>query len=81
MVRVACTHPMETSGMTYGGGVLCSRVAHDPFLYWRIWVKVDICRSETYKCHVVRKPQLGQTDSNHRCFSVKKTRSTILHRS
>ena len=27
MVRVACTHPMETSGMTYGGAVLYSQVA------------------------------------------------------
>jgi hypothetical protein len=27
MVRVACTHPMNPSGMAQGGGVLYSRVA------------------------------------------------------
>jgi hypothetical protein len=26
---------------------------------WKIRVKVDICRLESYICHVVRNPQLG----------------------
>ena len=29
-------------------------------------MKVDICRSRTCICRVVRKPQLGLIDSNHR---------------
>jgi len=29
-------------------------------------VKVDICRSRTCICRVIRKPQLGQIDLNHR---------------
>jgi hypothetical protein len=61
--------------------VLCSRVALDQFTFWRIWVKVDKFRFATYICRVVRKPQLGQNDSNHRYFSVKKTWSSTLHRS
>jgi hypothetical protein len=44
-------------------------------------VKVDICQLESYICHVVRDLQLGIIDSNHRCSSVKETRSTNLHRS
>jgi hypothetical protein len=44
-------------------------------------VKVDICRLESYICHVVRDPQLGLIDSNRRCFSDMKTRSTEMHRS
>jgi hypothetical protein len=31
----------------------------NPFLFWRIRVKVDICRSGTCICHVVGNPQLG----------------------
>jgi hypothetical protein len=41
-------------------------VAHDPFTFWRIWVKIDIRRSRTCICRVVRKPQLGLIDSNCR---------------
>ena len=29
-------------------------------------MKVDICRSRTYMCRVVRKPELALIDSNHR---------------
>ena len=29
-------------------------------------MKVDMCRSGTYICRVVRKPQLALIDSNHR---------------
>jgi hypothetical protein len=46
----------------------------NPFTFWRIWVKVDICRSRTCKCHVVRDPQLGIIDSNRRCSSVMENR-------
>jgi hypothetical protein len=34
--------------------------------FWRILGEVDICRSGTCICRVVRKPQLGLIDSNHR---------------
>jgi hypothetical protein len=44
-------------------------------------VNVDICRLESYICHVVRDPQLGIIDSNRHCSSVKETRSTDLHHS
>jgi hypothetical protein len=44
MVRVACTHPVNPPGVAQGGGVLCSRVALDRFTFWRIRVRVDICR-------------------------------------
>jgi hypothetical protein len=44
-------------------------------------VKVDICRSGTCICRVVRNPQLGIIDSNRRCSSVKEIRSSHLHRS
>jgi hypothetical protein len=44
MVRVACTHPVNPPGVVQGGGVLCSRVVLDQFTFWRIQVKVDICR-------------------------------------
>jgi hypothetical protein len=44
MVRVACAHPMNPPGVAQGGGVLCSRVALDRFIFWSIRVKVDICR-------------------------------------
>ena len=37
----------------------------DRFPFWRIQVKVDMCRSRTYICCVVRKPQLALIDSNH----------------
>ena len=53
----------------------------NPFSFWRIRVKVDIRRSRTCICRVVRKPQLGQTDSNRHCFSEMKTRSSDLYRS
>jgi hypothetical protein len=55
------------------GGVLYSRVALDPVMCWKIRVKVDICRLESYICRVVRDPQPGIIDSNHRCFSDKET--------
>jgi hypothetical protein len=44
MVRVACTHPVNPPGVAQGGGVLCSRVALDRFTFWRIRVKVHICK-------------------------------------
>jgi hypothetical protein len=45
MVRVVCTHPVNSrSRTTQGGGVLCSRVALELFSFWRIRVRVDICR-------------------------------------
>jgi hypothetical protein len=53
----------------------------DPVTFWRIRVKVDICRLESCICRVVRDPQLGIIDSNRRCSSVKETRSSDLHRS
>jgi hypothetical protein len=77
MARVVCTL------VAYGwiGGVLYSRVALDPVMFWRIRVKVDICRLKSCICHVVRNPQLGLIDSNHRCSSVKETRFYVQHRS
>ena len=47
MARVACTHPVNSLGAMQGGGVLCSWVALDPFMFWRIRVRVDICRFRT----------------------------------
>jgi hypothetical protein len=69
MMRVVCT--LIDNGWI--GGVLYSRVVLDPAMRWRIRVKVDICRLESYICHVVRDPQLGLIDSNRRCSSVKET--------
>jgi hypothetical protein len=77
MPKVACI--LMAKGWI--GGILYSRVALDSVTFWRIQVKVDICRLESYICRVVRDPQLGIIDSNHRCSSVKETRSTDLHRS
>jgi hypothetical protein len=58
-----------------------SRLALDPVMFWRIWVKVDICRLESYICHVVRDPQLGIIGSNRRCSSIMETRFFVHHRS
>jgi hypothetical protein len=69
MARIACT--LMAKGWT--GGVLYSWVALDPVTFWRIRVKVDICRLESYICRVVRDPQLGIIDLNCRCFSDKET--------
>jgi hypothetical protein len=77
MVRVVCT--LIAKGWI--GGVLYSRVALDPVTFWRIRVKVDICRFESYICRVARDPQLGIIDSNRRCSSVMETRFSIHHRS
>jgi hypothetical protein len=77
MARVVCT--LVAKGWI--GGVLYSWVALDPVMYWRSRVKVDICRLESYICHVVRDPQLGIIDLNRRCSSVKETRSPDLHHS
>ena len=74
MARVACTHPMNPPRAMQGGGVLYSRVAQDPYMFWRIQVKVDICRSRTHICHVVMKPQLRLIDLNRRYSSVMETR-------
>jgi hypothetical protein len=63
------------------GGVLYSRVALDPVMFWRIRVKVDLCRLESYICRVVRNPQLGIIDSNRRCSSVKETQFSVQHHS
>jgi hypothetical protein len=62
MVRVVCT--LVAKGWI--GGVLYYRVALDPITFWRIRVKVDICRLDSYICRVVRDPQLGIIDSNRR---------------
>jgi hypothetical protein len=77
MARVVCT--LVANGWI--GGVLYSRMALDPVMCWRIRVKVDICRLESYICRVVRDPQLGIIGSNRRCSSVMETRSPDLHRS
>jgi hypothetical protein len=77
MVRVVCT--LVAKGWI--GGVLYSRVTLDPVIFWRIRVKVDICRFESYKYRVVRDPQLGTIGSNRRCSSIMETRSPDLHRS
>ena len=47
MARVVCTHPVNPLGAAQGGGVLCSQVVLDPFMFWRIQVRVDICRFGT----------------------------------
>jgi hypothetical protein len=77
MVRVVCT----LVGKGWIRVVLCSRVTLDPVMFWRIRVKVDICRFESCICHAVRDPQLGIIGSNHHCSLVIETRSTTLHRS
>jgi hypothetical protein len=69
MVRIVCT--LVAKGWI--GGVLYSRVALGPVMFWRIRVKVDICRLKSYMRRVVRNPQLGLIDSNRRCSSVKET--------
>jgi hypothetical protein len=63
------------------GGVLYSRVALDPAMFWRIQVKVDIYRLKSYMCRVVRNLQLGIIDSNCHYSSVKETRFSVQHRS
>jgi hypothetical protein len=75
MTRVVCT--LIAKGWI--GGVLYSRVALDPVIFWRIRVKVDLCRLKSYISRVVRDPQLGIIDSNRRCSSVKETRFSIQH--
>jgi hypothetical protein len=77
MVRVVCTLVAKS----WIRGVLYSRVALDPVTFWRIWVKVDICRFESYICRVVRDPQLDIIGSNHHCSSVVETQFSIHHRS
>jgi hypothetical protein len=69
MVRVLCT----LVAMGWIGGVLYSRVVLDLVTFWRIQVKVDICRLESYICHVVKDPQLGIIDSDHHCSSIMET--------
>jgi hypothetical protein len=68
MMRVACT--LVAKG--WSRGVLCSRVALDTFWFGKVHCQVDICRSETCICHVVRKPQLGKTSGSNRRYSTKK---------
>jgi hypothetical protein len=77
MVRVVCT--LVTKGWIED--VLYSRVALDPVMFWRIRVKVDIYRLNSYICRVVRGPQLGIIGSNRRCSSVMETRFFVHHRS
>jgi hypothetical protein len=77
MARVICT--LVAKGWI--GGVLYSQVALDPITFWRIQVKVDICRFESYICRVVRDPQLGIIDSYRHCSSDMETRSPDLHHS
>jgi hypothetical protein len=69
MARVVCT--LVAKGRI--GGVLYSRVALDPVTCWKIRVKVDICRLESYMCRVIRDLQLGIIDLNRRCSSIKET--------
>jgi hypothetical protein len=57
MTRVVCT--LVANGWIRG--VLYSRVALDPVTFWRIRVKVDLCRLESYISQVVRDPQLGKS--------------------
>jgi hypothetical protein len=52
MVRVVCT--LMAKGWI--GGVLYSRVALDPVMFWRILVKVEICGLKFGICRVVRDP-------------------------
>ena len=33
MARVVCTHPVNLLGAAQGGGVLCSQVVLDPFMF------------------------------------------------
>jgi hypothetical protein len=65
--------------------VLCSRVALDRFPFWRICIKVDIYRFGSADLDLLmscgKETLAKQTNSNHRYFSVKKTRSTELHHS
>jgi hypothetical protein len=77
MARVVCT--LVAKGWI--GCVLYSQVALDPIAFWRIRVKVDICRIESYICRVVRDPQLGIINSNRRCSSDIETRFSVHHRS
>jgi hypothetical protein len=77
MARVVCTLVAKD----WIGGVLYSRVALDPVTFWRIQVKVDLCRLESYIYRVVRDPQLGIIGSNRRCSSVMETRFSVHHRS
>jgi hypothetical protein len=77
MARVVCT--LIAKGWI--GDVLYSRVVLDPVMFWRIRVKVDICRLKSYICRVVRDSQLGIIGSNCRCSSVKETRFSVQHRS
>jgi hypothetical protein len=76
MARVVCT--LVAKGWI--GGVLYSWVALDPVTFWRIRVKVDICRFESYICRVVREPQLGIIGSNRCCSSDMETRFSVHHR-
>jgi hypothetical protein len=77
MARVVCT--LVAKGWI--GGVLYSQVTPDPVTFWRIQVKVDLCRLESYISRVVRDPQLGIIDSNRRCSSDIETRFSAHHRS
>jgi hypothetical protein len=77
MVRVVCA--LVAKGWI--GGVLYSQVALDPVIFWRIRVKVEIYRLESYICCVVRNPQLGIIGSNHHCSSVMETRFSVHHHS
>jgi hypothetical protein len=77
MARVECT--LVAKGWI--GGVLCSRVALDLIIFWRIRVKVDICRLESCIYRVVRDPQLDIIDSNRRCSSIMETRFSVHYRS
>jgi hypothetical protein len=76
MARVVCT----LMAMGWIRGVLYSQVALDPVMFWRIWLKVDICRFESYICRVVRDPQLGIIGSNRHCSSDMETRFSVYHR-
>jgi hypothetical protein len=68
MAGVACT--LVTKG--WSRGVMYSRVALDALWSWKIRSQVDIYRSETCICHVVRKPQLGKSSGSNRRYSTRK---------
>jgi hypothetical protein len=75
------THLVDPSGMAQDGGVLYPRVAVDLFMFWRIQVRVDMCRSGTCICRVVRKPQLGLINLNRRAPRLWRLDPLTIHRS
>jgi hypothetical protein len=84
MVRVVCTHPVNPPGVAQGGGVLCSRVALDPFMFWRIRVKVVyVGLGSDLDLHMScgKKTPARPNRFELSCSSVMETHSPDLHRS